>query len=85
MTGPEDRDHCFDPLYATPGHTPHVNDRSREYKVGAAFVAACEAIGVGDSVFGEIFCAQLMAVIRREARIDEAQRVVLDTWKARAG
>ena len=55
------------------------------YKVGDAFTAAVEAIGVGNIAFGEMFCSELKTAIRGEKRVDDARGVVLAAHKARTG
>ena len=84
---PEDKwpRRCWDPLNAITGASSHAQDEQRMYKVGDAFTAAVEAIGVGFTPFGETFCEELIAVIRKEKRIDDARGVVLAAHKARAG
>jgi hypothetical protein len=85
MTGPDvSPDQSFDRLYDMSGPR-HAQREQPKYAVGAAFVAACEAIGVGDAAFGEMFCEELMRVIRREKSIDDGQTAVVKAWKARVG
>jgi hypothetical protein len=73
----------WDPLYATTGKTPHANDRSREFKVGDAFMAAVDAIA-GDTVFLAVFCEELKAAVCNEKPVDTAREVVLKAHKKRA-
>lgn len=88
MTGP-DHDcprepyRSTDPLLDTFGPR-HAQHEQPKYDVGAAFVAACEAIGVGNAPFAKRFCEELMRVICEENSIDAGQTAVVKAWKGRA-